>query len=281
MEKYTNNEILHKKAANGIEYLEFKCLNELGVKNAIFLRHGGVSGGVYSSLNLRLASRDIKENLMENMKRVSEVLGVRSGIICKASQAHTDRVIHITKDNMDSYSYLTQNAEQADAYLVNEPKVYTMVTTADCVPIIMYDTKNKIVVNIHSGWKGTLKQISLKALDKLETEFGTSAKDIVVCLGPSISKCCFTTRDIAFKEMFVDMWPQENKYIYEDRGGTIHIDLKYVITSDFEKRGVLKENIHNADICTKCNNDDFYSYRCTTQRKEEDYATFATIVGIE
>lgn len=281
MGKYTSSEVWHKKAANGIEYLEFKCLNELGVKNAIFLRHGGVSRGIYASLNLRLASSDTRENLMENMNRVSEVLGVSDNLICKASQAHTDRVIHITKDNMASYSYLAKNTEQADAYLVNEHKIYTMITTADCVPIIMYDTKNKVLVNIHSGWKGTLKQIYLKALDKLETEFGTSAKDIVVCLGPAISKCCFTTHDAAFKEMFVDMWPQENKYIYDDQDGTIHIDLKYAISYDLEKRGVLKENIHNADICTKCNNDDFYSYRCTTQRKEEDYATFATIVGIE
>ncbi len=281
MGKYTNSEILHKKGANGIEYLEFKCLNELGVKNAVFLRHGGVSDGVYASLNLRLASHDTKENLMENMNRVCDALNISSDTLCKASQAHTDRVIRVTSKNMKEYSYKVQNSEQADAYLVNESGIYTMITTADCVPIIMYDTKNKVVVNIHSGWKGTLKQIYLKALDKLENEFGTSAKDVVVCLGPAISKCCFTTRDIAFKEMFENMWPQSEQYIYEDQDGTIHIDLKYVIIYDLQKRGVQGINIHSADICTKCNNDDFYSYRCTTMRKEEDYATFATIVGIE
>lgn len=264
----------------GVEYLEFKALTKLGVKNAVFLRHTGVSDGIYSSLNLRLSSKDSIKNLDKNMKLVCEALGINNNVICKASQAHTDNIIHINKDNMDEYNYLMKNETQADAYIVNEKNIYTMITTADCVPIIVYDKRNKVLVNIHSGWKGTLKQISLKAIYMLKEEFKSDPADLVVCLGPAIAKCCFTSKDKAFKEMFTDIWPNEKEYIREDVDKTYHIDLKYLIISDMLNAGVKEENITNANICTKCNNDDFYSYRCTVQRGEEDYGTFATIVGM-
>lgn len=280
MRKYTNKDILHKKCKNGVEYLEFKKLNDYGVKNAIFLRHGGVSEGIYSSLNLRLSSEDKISNLEENMHRVCEALNINNNMICKAYQAHTDNVIYINKDNMNEYNYLLKNDTKADAYIVNESNIYTMITTADCVPIIIFDTKHKVLANIHSGWKGTLKQIYLKTIYKLQRDFGSNPDDLIVCLGPAIAKCCFTSKDIAFKEMFTDVWSNSEDYIYEDKDKTFHIDLKYLIITDIVKAGVKKENIINANICTKCHNDDFYSYRCTVQRSEEDYGTFATIVGM-
>lgn len=280
MGKYTNKNILHKKCENQVEYLEFKSLNDYGVKNAVFLRHGGVSKGIYSSLNLRLSSSDTSQNLEENMRRVCEVINIHKENICKANQAHTDNIVHITKENMSEFNYLQKNETKADAYIVNEKNIYTMVTTADCVPIIIYDTKHNVLANIHSGWKGTLKKISLKVIHKLEEDFKAKAQDLIVCLGPAISKCCFTSKDVAFKELFTDIWPNWEDYIREDADNTFHIDLKYLIISDMLKAGVKEENITNADICTKCNNDDFYSYRCTVKRGEEDYGTFATIVGM-
>lgn len=280
MKDFNNENILHVKAENGIEYLQFKKLNEYGITNAIFLRHGGISEGIYSSLNLRLSSKDNIQNVYYNIAKICEVLNVNESNICKAYQNHTNNVIYINSENMEQFYYMKQNTTQADAYITNEKGIVTMITTADCVPLIIYDPDNNVIANVHSGWKGTLKQVYIKVLNKMVKEFNTKLQNVIICMGPAIGKCCFTSKEKSFKNKFTEIWKNEKDYIEKDSDDTYHIDLKYVIKQDVLAQGVLPRNIYDAPICTKCNSADFYSYRRTTCNKEEDYATFGTFVGI-
>ena len=281
---YTNNEVEHIKE-NGIEFLRFKALEKYKEKLDVLvtLRRGGVSGGVFDSLNVRAVGTDKLENVLENVTRIGKVIGKNIEHICKGSQAHTDNVIYINEQNMSEFAYSKLNKYEVDGYITDSNKLATLVTTADCNPIVIYDPVHNAVANIHSGWKGTIRRIYLVALNKLKEQFGTNANDIIVCVGPAIKACCFSSEEESFKENFTNIWSDEEKYIYyeEENSKRFHIDLKYVITKDFVKEGVKEENIHFADICTCCNNQDFYSFRYKTMNKEEDYGCFATVVKLK
>ncbi len=279
MKNYTNDNILHVKDGS-LEYLQFKILNSYGIKHCITLRHGGFSKNELNSLNFRLSGTDIKENVLKNLCVVCNSLKINSENVYKAVQAHTDKILVIDNDNKDSYKYGTDDVDfNYDAYIVKDKNIATLITTADCNPIIIYDPINNIIANVHSGWKGTVKKICIKTCEKMINEFSSNAKDLIVCIGPSIRKCCFSSEEENFKKIFTDVWEKEDEYMYyENDNKRFHIDLVYLIKKDLEKIGV--NNIIIADICTVCNSDDFFSYRVATKNKQKDYGLMGTIVSL-
>lgn len=282
MSDFNNNDIIHIK--NGkVEYLKFRILEKYSDKllHLITLRHGGVSTGVYNSLNFRTVGNDKYENIDKNLEIISSCNGIKKEKIYKGKQDHTDNILILDNENKYKYKFSNLSKECYDAYIVAKKDINTLVTTADCNPIIIYDPILNIYANVHSGWKGTLKRISLKAVKIMHEKFGSKYEDLIVCIGPSIRKCCFTSKEDEFKRKFTDVFPKEEEYISKDKEGRYHFDLIHVIKDDFINIGVKKENIAICNICTCCNEDDFYSYRKATRRKDEDYATFATIVGLK
>lgn len=278
--KFDSEEILHIKDEDGVEYIQFKILNKYNVKHCITLRHGGKSLGEYASLNFRTLGNDNIENVLENLNIIKSKLNF--GTICKARQDHTDKVIEINEDNYRNYEFALQNQELVDGYLVSQKGIATLITTADCNPIIIYDTKNNIVANVHAGWKGVINKIYINAIDLMVKKYNTNAEDLIVCIGPSIRKCCFTSKEETFKEKFTSVFENEEEYLrYDEDKETFHIDLIYILKQELKKAGVNIENIHVADICTRCNTDDFYSYRYAVQNGKKDYATMATIVELD
>lgn len=272
--KYDNEKITHHSCGK-IEYLTFKVLDKYSDKIAhgIFLNRGGVSSDIYSSLNFRLLGNDTKENVLENIKRASNSLNING--IYKGHQTHSDNILVLTDENKDKYEVSKLNDEPIDSYIHKECNIASLITTADCNPVIIYDPVNNIIANIHSGWAGTVKKISAKTAIKMHDEFGSKYEDLIVCVGPSIQKCCFTTEDEEFTKQFLPlgltMEIKEGSKIY-------HIDLPKNIEQDMIKLGVKSENIILSDICTCCNHDDFYSYRKFKKEEIKDYATFGTIV---
>ena len=279
---FSNNEVTHVHEGN-VQYLTFNALKKYEDKliAVVTLRHGGVSEGVYKSLNFRMAGRDKKENVIQNLNIICEKINLNPKEVYKGRQAHTDNVIYLTDKNKEAYAFELNNQEAVDGY-ITDAGITSLVTTADCNAVIIYDTKNNKVANVHSGWKGTTKRIYIKAIDKMKELFGTNPKDIIVCVSPAVLSCCFSSEDENFKKIFTDIWEDEKEYITEniDNPKRFHIDLPYVITKDLIEAGVKKENIHFAGICTCCNDEHFYSYRSKTQKKEEDYGCMATIVKV-
>lgn len=279
---FSNDKVTHVK--NGkLEYLTFKALEKYKDKvlAIVTLRHGGVSTGVYNSLNFRITREDEKENVIQNLNIICNEIGIKPNEVYKGKQDHTDNIIYITDENKGNYAFEKVNDERVDGYITGSG-IATLVTTADCNAIIIYDTKNNKVANVHSGWKGTTKKIYLKAIEKMKEQFRTNPEDLIVCVSPSVLKCCFSSEDESFKKIFTDIWPYEDEYITinKENSKRFHIDLPYVITKDLIEYGVTKENIHFAGICTCCNDEHFYSYRSKTQKSEEDYGCMATIVKI-
>ena len=285
MEKdFTNKDIIHvKDKNNNVEYLKFRVLDKYRDKlnNCITLRHGGVSSGVYESLNFRTVGNDKYENVDKNLEIISSKLSIDKKCIYKGKQDHTDNILVLDDKNKEKYTFSNLSKECYDGYIVTKSNINTLVTTADCNPIIIYDPILNIVANVHSGWRGTIKNVSIKAAIIMHEKFNSKYEDLIVCIGPSIRKCCFTSKEEEFKNKFTSVFQDEEKYITKDKDGTFHIDLIYILKSEFLRLGVKEENIAICDIGTCCNSDSFYSYRKSKINKEEDYGTFATIVGMK
>lgn len=281
MKNYSNDQV-EQITKNGISYLTFRALApyQSELRHAIFLRQGGVSLPPLNSLNFRLEGTDDSKHVIENLKRACQVAGF-SKEVYKGIQAHTNRILLIDHRNKEKYQFELRDKEVYDGYITSKKNITTMITTADCNPIIIYDPIHHTVANIHSGWKGTLQKIYLIALEEMSKNFKTEAKDVIVCIGPSIGKCCFSSEEEAFKEKFVQIWKEEEKYIfYEENKKRFHIDLSYVIYQDLIQAGVMEKNISFSGICTRCNHEDFFSYRYATQKNQKDYGLMATLVEL-
>lgn len=281
--EYTNN--VTRVIENGnVKYLEYKIFDKYydKIKCITTLRHGGVSKGELSSLNFRTVCKtENRKNALKNLEIICNIAKINPNNVCKASQKHTDNILIINDKNKKIYEFKNYNEEAYDGYITNTKNIATLVTTADCNPIVIYDPINGVVANVHSGWKGTVKKVYLKALEVLKEKYNSNPKDILVCIGPSIGSCCFTSKEEEFKSIFLKNFNyNESDYITYDEDGTFHIDLHFVIKKDLEKFGILEKNISISNICTKCNNKDFYSYRYATMNNHEDYATMATIVSL-
>ena len=257
MSDYNNKDLIHIKNGD-FECLKFRILE------------------IYSSLNIRTVGKDNIKNVYKNLDIMCENMKIKRDDVYKAKQNHTDNILILDNDNKKEYNFNNLSEECYDGYITNKSNINTLVTTADCNPIIIYDPVNNIFANVHSGWKGTLKRISKKAAVIMHDKF----EDMIVCIGPSIRKCCFTSLEDEFKDKFVEFFHNEDEYITKDKDGKYHFDLIYVIKNDLEKLGIKEENIKVANICTCCNEEDFYSFRKATMRNDDDYATFATIVGL-
>lgn len=278
MNKFDSEEIVHKKDGD-FEYIQFKVLNDLGLKHCITLRHGGKSEGEYTSLNFRTLGQDKIENVLSNVEIVKNSLGFSK--FHKATQAHTDKVLVIDKDNMENYSFEKLNKEEFDGYITKDSNIATLITTADCNPIIIYDKAKDVVANVHAGWKGVINRIYINAINLMQEKFNSNVEDLVICVGPSIRKCCFTSQEESFKEKFTSVFKYEEDYLeYEEDNTTFHIDLIEILKHEFKNVGVKDSQIHIAPICTRCNTQDFFSYRYAVQNNFKDYGTMATIVEI-
>ena len=279
---YTNNDVLMIKKGD-VCYLEFKILQKYKdkLRHAITLRHGGVSGFPVNSLNFKSNGKDKIENVIENVEIFCKEANFLKENICKGTQNHTDNILILDNNNKEKYLYKNFCDEYYDGYITREKNIAPLILTADCNAIIIYDTKQNIVANIHSGWKGVTKQIYLKVVSILINEFKSNVEDIIVCIGPSIRKCCFSSEDEKFKLYFNSIWKNENEYIYYEKNNKrFHIDLIHIIIKDLIAIGIKKENIADANICTACNNEDFFSYRIATQKGYEDYGLMGTIVEL-
>ena len=239
--KYDSQEIVHIKDGN-LEYIQFKVLNDLNLKHCITLRHGGLSSGEYSTLNFRTLGQDTLENVLGNLEKVRNSVGFSD--VHKACQAHTDKVLVINKENEKEYEFSKLSKEEYDGYIVDKPSIATLITTADCNPIIIYDKDKNVVANVHAGWKGVINRIYINAIKLMQEKYESKVEDLVICIGPSIRKCCFTSQEEAFKEKFTSVFEYAEDYLeYEEDKVTFHIDLIKILKHEFENVGVDESQI--------------------------------------
>lgn len=182
--------------------------------------------------------------------------------IISPRQTHTNNVVVINEDNLDS------ELQDVDGVITKLKGVALTIATADCQSIILYDKKNEVIGNIHSGWKGTLNKILNNGINLMIKEFSSNVEDIIVCIGPSIMGCCFEVdKDVV--NMFTNNFDDIEEFIklgeVKDGKQKYYIDTIGINKRELINLGILEENIYLSNVCTKCSSDTYYSYRVQGQ----------------
>ena len=232
------------------------------VAHFVTTRHGGISSGAYASFNCSPYTNDSSMNLIRNRHWLFQLMKWEIQELFIAEQRHGAASMVIDKWYFDTSEGIRQDLLIGiDALITNVPGYCVCVTTADCVPVLLYDKKLQVVAAIHAGWKGTVKHIVSNVLEHMNQKFGTQGEDVIACIGPSISLASFEVGDEvyeAFKESGFDMSLISVK---KRKTGKYHIDLWEADRIELLNAGVPAEQIEVAGICSYIHHDEFFSAR--------------------
>jgi YfiH family protein len=256
-----NNENTILNKVGDLVYVEFKNLKKYDniLTHCFTTRLGGVSGGECASLNLSFNKNDNKENIIKNYRIITDAIGVDFNKMVLSNQIHDNKVRVVKPADAGKGLVRESDIIGFDGLATNYSGIPLVTFYADCVPVLMLDPVNKAITAVHSGWKSTVKNISYQALMLMKDTYGSNLKDIQVAIGPSICKECFEV-DFDVYNCFIEKFIWCKKYTHY-RDGKYHIDLQRIIKQVMVEAGVLECNIDISDVCTKCNNDVFFSYR--------------------
>lgn len=243
---------IHEKYGN-FEYLLSPLLKEAGVKHCFTTRLGGVSKEEHlSSMNLGTSRGDNEEFVKTNVNIVCTALSFTEENLSRTNQVHENKVAVLKEP--------TEISMGCDGLATDKKGIPLLSTSADCVPVLLYDKEKKVCASVHSGWKGTVKKICLEAVKSLMAEYGSEPENIIAAIGPSIGKCCFQVKkDVldAFSESFDDV-----DFIEEEGDGSHYrADLWEAVRRTLIESGLKDENISLAGECTVCNHHLYFSSR--------------------
>ena len=242
------------KGQDGVRAIACEPLEREGFANAFSTRGGGVSAFPEASLNLAGFDQDSAENIRENRRRFIGALG-GGWTLAACWQVHGTDVLVVRDPECPR-----PEDERCDALATNRKGVLLGVKTADCVPIIIGDSRSGACAAVHAGWRGTLAQIVKRALTRMREEFGTKAWDVRAALGPAALGCCYEVgADVVepFREKFADA----DSLFKPTAARHALVDLHEANRRQLVEAGVSPERIHALPLCTMCRPDLFFSYR--------------------
>ena len=225
-------------------------------------RHGGRGSGAYGTFNCTPYTGDEPSVVLTNQELLCRLVGVTAERLIIPYQTHSCNVMIID----ESFMQLSSDARQAtlqekDAIITSIPNVCLCVSTADCVPVLLYDSVREVVAAVHAGWRGTVGRIVAHTLQVMREQYGTQAADVHAIIGPCISLKAFEVGiEVydAFEQAGFDMsqivhWhPEKGKY---------HINLPAANRLQLLAEEVPLAQIHDSAICTYTQHEDFFSAR--------------------
>lgn len=237
-----------------------EILSDDNIKHGFFTRKGGVSDGLYESLNTRLASDDMPENVKENRDIAMKKIGARGKDLYTLYQVHSNKAIYIDK--------VPDERIEADALVTDKPGLAIGVVTADCGPILFVDNKKKIIGAAHAGWKGAISGIIDNTIRQM-VEIGSDISDIKAALGP-----CIHQKSYEVGGDFLEKFTSENKtnaqfFIPSVKDGHFMFDLPGYIVKRLKQCGIGQVDLIEHDTCAQ--EDNFFSYRRSCLKKETGY----------
>jgi len=241
------------------------------IRHAFFTREGGVSDGIYASLNGGIGSRDAPEKVRENRARMAQALGVAPTHFVTCYQIHSPDVIVATEP------WTRENAPRADAIVTRVPGLAIGVSTADCGPILFAEAQTGVVGATHAGWKGALTGVleaTVAAMEKL----GAERSRISAALGPMIRQPNYEV-GAEFVERFTAADAANARFFAPAvRPGHAMFDLPGYIRSRLERAEI--KSIEDLGLCTYADPARFFSYRRTTHRAEPDYGRHVNAIAL-
>ena len=250
---------------DGIEYIQFKKLLEYPEITHCYTMKSN------NQLNFQIRDRDF---FNQSCNKIYKCLELKNPLVVRPYQTHTDNVKVVRK---------IEKLEDTDGIITNKKEIALITTSADCISLLLYDPVKKAIGSIHSGWKGTLKGIIVKAIEKMKNEYKSNPEDIICCICPSIRQCCFEV-DEDVKDLFYNKY-KDLKNIDEiiklgdkkEDKQKYYIDTVKINIELLKNIGLKEENIIDSNICTMCHSKEFHSYRADGK----DFGVNGAIIAIK
>lgn len=241
------------------------------IRHAFFTRSGGVSQGVYASLNGGVGSNDAPDKIAENRARMAAALGVKVDRLLTPYQIHSPDVV------VADEPWTRENRPRADAIVTRVPRLAIGVSTADCGPLLFADSEAGVIGAAHAGWRGALTGVIEATIAAME-QLGASRDRITAALGPTIRQPNYEVGP-EFVERFVAAEPGNARFFeLSQRAGHAMFDLTGYIAERIQRAGIVQ--FEDLGLCTCAEPDRFFSYRRTTLRGEPDYGRHINAIAL-
>ena len=238
--------------------LEYLTAEGISVPHCFTTRFGGVSIGIFDSLNIAIKEGESEENVRRNVEILAENLGFDTKNLVTTRQTHSDIVRVVTKkDHIDIFH---RDYPECDGLVTNDPGTALMIYTADCTPLLFHDPVTGAVGAAHAGWKGTVKAIGAKTVAAMAENFGCDPANIRAAIGPNIGFCHFETDADVPEALIAAFDPEVEAYIRRS-GEKYYVNLKEINALILRRAGV--KHIDISDSCTVCEHTRFWSHRYT------------------
>ncbi len=253
-----------------IPFISSPCLAEIPhIRHGFFTRSGGVSNGIYASLNAGPGSNDDTAAVTENRRRIAATLGLAPPALRSLYQIHSTDIVEVTDDLPDA------ERPKGDAMVCQLPALGLGILTADCIPILFADRHNKIAAAAHAGWKGALGGVMEATVAEMELR-GSKREDIVAAIGPAIAQRSYEV-GADYREIFVASNTDYADYFVDGaRDDHYQFDLPGFVEDRLNESGLVE--VENLALDTYSDETRFFSYRRTTHHGEADYGRQISVI---
>ena len=240
------------------------------ISHGFFNKNGGISKGIYKSLNCGIGSKDKKSNIEGNLNIVKSKIGTKSRQIYFVKQIHSSKFVFLSKN-----SKIKNRSLNADAIICEKRKIPIAVLTADCVPVLIYDKSKKMVAAIHAGWRGAYKGIIQKVIKYMLIK-KCKPKNMTVAIGPCISRENYEVKE-QFKNKFLKKNKNNNKFFISKKN-KMYFDLNNYVKKQVKFNKIKNIDLINIDTFDEKNN--FFSARRSLKLNHNDYGRNISIIMI-
>lgn len=242
--------------------LEYLVAEGIAAPHAFTTRLGGVSTGIFASMNIGLQQGDSAENVAKNLRILADTIGFDPKKLICTHQIHSD-IVRVV--NAQDYQGIDHHDYPAcDALVTAQLGVALKIFTADCTPILLHDPVTGAVGAAHAGWRGTAADIAGKTVRAMVENFGARPENIRAAIGPNIGFCCFETDADVPEAMLAALGDAAKDHI-RAANGKYYVNLKDLNAEFLRRAGVTQIEI--SDACTKCENTRFWSHRITGKNR--------------
>lgn len=263
---------------NGVSFITFPLLTACGkVNHAFTTKIGGVSQGIYATMNMSFTGGDTKDAVMQNYKNICNAANITFKNLTLSHQTHTNNVKVITKDDIGKGIFKERDFSDIDGIITNLKNVPLVTQYADCTPLLFCDPVKEVVATSHAGWRGTVGEIGLKTVEKMSEVFGCNPKDIIAAIGPCICKDCYEVDTPVYNAFLENGNFMMNEIFTPTHKDHFWLDLKEANKQVLLNAGIKEENIDISDLCTCCNHKWLHSHRYTNGKR----GTLAAIIELK
>ena len=266
----SNENVIHVEK-EGIQYLQFRKL----LKYSDIITHGYSLGIDKNFRTARANKQKLPEQeakkAIKDYENLGKCIDIKLNKMVKPNQAHTDKIQIVEKHILENEpDFNLEVYDKTDGLITNKKDIALATTNADCILLLFFDPVNKVIANVHSGWRGSIQRISVKTVQKMVNKFNCKPENIICCICPSIRKCHFEVENDVkeiFEKEFKDLKIEQNNDIMEKQKDKEKWNIDTVLINKIllKQEGLKQENIIDSGICSVCNSDLIHSYRVERQ----------------